>query len=493
MPYQTNIAANIPFTLIKAADGTPATGATVTAYITIDNGSQGTGSGTVTESGHGDYNYAASTSDMNGKVISFVFSATGAIPSPVKIRTVGQSFDLAYLASYLTGIVATALTETSGYLAAGFKKLLNVASPAFTVASVNQTKDVGVQVPTALTYDGADLPLVDAATFAGSVPVQTAGKLWVLDAAGNATPTDASIQADCAQAISNAGFVPNANFAFTAEGSDSITYSGVLRPSGVQQNTTQWSAIIGSANALLVFDGSLDYLWQLEIYNAANDEVFTASSPSLLGPWTVNIGTSLTEFYPLPVAEENASGQVLALDGSGNPLATASALSSVATNVGTAVSQTTAAAIGAAVWNFLAASVASGLNMGKWLLGISNVPIAVGSIVAQTNTGMVVGSNIQAYLNAGNAPFILSPTINGSPYTMTGPVKMVVSLLASSDSELFEVTGALTNTNQTVTFTILDTLNTPANNYVYAIYDTGNNNLLLSTGSYNIKDVGVSP
>jgi len=40
------------------------------------------------------------------------------------------------------GILATALTETSaGYLAAGFKKLFDVATPVLTAASVNQTGD----------------------------------------------------------------------------------------------------------------------------------------------------------------------------------------------------------------------------------------------------------------------------------------------------------------------------------------------------------------
>lgn len=39
-------------------------------------------------------------------------------------------------------ILGTALTETSsGYLAAGLKKLLDVASPVFTLASVNQSAD----------------------------------------------------------------------------------------------------------------------------------------------------------------------------------------------------------------------------------------------------------------------------------------------------------------------------------------------------------------
>ena len=41
----------------------------------------------------------------------------------------------------LAQILGTALTETAGYLAAGFKMFFNVASPVHTVASINQTGD----------------------------------------------------------------------------------------------------------------------------------------------------------------------------------------------------------------------------------------------------------------------------------------------------------------------------------------------------------------
>ena len=43
--------------------------------------------------------------------------------------------------SNLAQILGTALTETAGYLAAGFKKLFNVATPVLTAESVNQTGD----------------------------------------------------------------------------------------------------------------------------------------------------------------------------------------------------------------------------------------------------------------------------------------------------------------------------------------------------------------
>jgi hypothetical protein len=41
----------------------------------------------------------------------------------------------------LVSILGTLLTETAGYLSAGFKKFFNVASPVFTAESINQTGD----------------------------------------------------------------------------------------------------------------------------------------------------------------------------------------------------------------------------------------------------------------------------------------------------------------------------------------------------------------
>ena len=71
------------------------------------------------------------TGNVGGNVVGSVGSVTGAVGSVT--ATVNAS---------LTQILGTAITETSaGYLSAGFKKLLDVASPVFTLASINQTGD----------------------------------------------------------------------------------------------------------------------------------------------------------------------------------------------------------------------------------------------------------------------------------------------------------------------------------------------------------------
>ena len=55
----------------------------------------------------------------------------------------------------LVSILGTALTETAGYLAAGFKKFFNIETPVLTIASVSQTGDAYAKVDTEIgTIDG---------------------------------------------------------------------------------------------------------------------------------------------------------------------------------------------------------------------------------------------------------------------------------------------------------------------------------------------------
>ena len=63
----------------------------------------------------------------------------------------------------LVQILATAVTETvGGYLAAGFKKLFDVAAPVFTTASVNQTGDSYAKVDTEIAAIKAKTDLIPA-------------------------------------------------------------------------------------------------------------------------------------------------------------------------------------------------------------------------------------------------------------------------------------------------------------------------------------------
>jgi len=68
--------------------------------------------------------------------------ATNMAQLPIEIQLVSFDLQTATQSVNLVQILGTALTETvSGYLAAGFKKLLDVATPVFTLASIIQTGD----------------------------------------------------------------------------------------------------------------------------------------------------------------------------------------------------------------------------------------------------------------------------------------------------------------------------------------------------------------
>jgi hypothetical protein len=81
LPKQ-NEAFTFTFLFVAASDHvTPVTGATgITDFRSIDGAAFVAGGATVTEVGNGIYEYAATTGDMNGGVITFRFAATGGTP-----------------------------------------------------------------------------------------------------------------------------------------------------------------------------------------------------------------------------------------------------------------------------------------------------------------------------------------------------------------------------------------------------------------------------
>lgn len=81
-------------------------------------------------------------------------------------------FTAGIVKSNLIHILGSLLTETvGGYLAAAFKKLLDVASPVFTVASVNQSADIG-PLRSLIAQSGT---LVAASSTTATLPVAIAG------------------------------------------------------------------------------------------------------------------------------------------------------------------------------------------------------------------------------------------------------------------------------------------------------------------------------
>jgi phosphoribosylformylglycinamidine (FGAM) synthase PurS component len=85
---QKNVAfQNMTFVLVNATTGAGLTGATVSAFVTKDGGSQASGGGTVSEPGHGQYNYAPTTAETNATDVGFLFTATNAVPTNLDFHT----------------------------------------------------------------------------------------------------------------------------------------------------------------------------------------------------------------------------------------------------------------------------------------------------------------------------------------------------------------------------------------------------------------------
>jgi hypothetical protein len=107
--YRKNVANQyIYFALVSTSTGTGLTGASVTAYLALDNGAQATATGTTSELGNGQYRFNLSQADTNADEGSYLFIATGA--SPVEKTVVftaanpsdGAAFGLSKLADIET-------------------------------------------------------------------------------------------------------------------------------------------------------------------------------------------------------------------------------------------------------------------------------------------------------------------------------------------------------------------------------------------------------
>ncbi len=82
---------NIPFYMVDSTDHiTPETGLSITAQVSLDGAALGAAAGTVTEIGNGLYHLDAAAADMNGDLVVFRFTATGADPALISIKTVTQ-------------------------------------------------------------------------------------------------------------------------------------------------------------------------------------------------------------------------------------------------------------------------------------------------------------------------------------------------------------------------------------------------------------------
>jgi hypothetical protein len=69
----------VAFQAVSKTDGSDVTTGTPVVYYKIDNGSQATGTGTVTHEGNGSWSYAPTQAETNGNHVAFTFTLSGAV------------------------------------------------------------------------------------------------------------------------------------------------------------------------------------------------------------------------------------------------------------------------------------------------------------------------------------------------------------------------------------------------------------------------------
>jgi len=151
--YVKNLASQfLGFCLVNASDGSALTGATVTAVRSIDGGAQAAATGTVSELGGGQYVLALSQADTNGNDISFMFTATNAVPVEKTIVTTNSGN---------LGIEAAVLADAVAHGGATATLTMNTwtVSGAFTAANNSNDIDLGT----------AERALIAAAVMASTV------------------------------------------------------------------------------------------------------------------------------------------------------------------------------------------------------------------------------------------------------------------------------------------------------------------------------------
>jgi len=202
--YRKNTAGqNLGFVLINATTGGALTGATVTAYRSIDGAAQASATGSVTELGHGQYNFAPSQADTNGNQISYLFTAASAVPAEKTIVTTaadptnGTSLGLTNLdaaistrSTYAGGAVASVTGNVGGNV---------LGSVAGSVAAV--TGNVGGSVASVTGNVGGNL-----AGSVGSVTGNVGGSVGSV--AGNVIGSVGSVASAVTISLSQTGFTP---------------------------------------------------------------------------------------------------------------------------------------------------------------------------------------------------------------------------------------------------------------------------------------------
>jgi len=157
--YRKNTASQyIYFVMVKAADGTALTGATVTAYRALGNGSQASATGTTTELANGQYRFNLSQADTNADYGSYLFTAATAVPVEKTVvftaanPTDATAFGLSRLDAAITSRLApttagrTLGVDASGQITVGAMAANTLTASALATDAVNEIANASTQL-----------------------------------------------------------------------------------------------------------------------------------------------------------------------------------------------------------------------------------------------------------------------------------------------------------------------------------------------------------
>lgn len=121
--------------LISKTDGSDVTTGTASVFVTIDNGSQSAGGGTVTHKGNGEWSYAPTQAETNGNHIAFSFVHTSSVG--VTVNAYPVAFDPSNATSMGLGNLDVAVTSRAPAATALLNTTWTDARAAFVDAAIS--------------------------------------------------------------------------------------------------------------------------------------------------------------------------------------------------------------------------------------------------------------------------------------------------------------------------------------------------------------------
>jgi hypothetical protein len=317
--YRKNTASQyIYFCLVNATTGAALTGAAVTAYRALDNGSQAAATGTTTELANGQYRFNLSQADTNAENGSYLFVATSAVPveKTVVFTSANPSDATAFGLSRLDAEISSRMasyTQPTGFLAATFPATVSsyaggaVASVTAGVTVTTNNDKTGYTVSTVSDKTGYSLT---AGTGLGNQTANITGNLSGSVGSVTTVSTGAITTASFA-----AGAIDAAAIATDAIGSAEISAAAVTKIQTGLATPTNITAATGVTLAAVTHTGAVIPT----VSTVTNGVTLATTQPAItFGAVTIDVSGSTPNITL--TGSGSGNGIEWTRSGSGNPL-----------------------------------------------------------------------------------------------------------------------------------------------------------------------------